>query len=368
MEYAFSSFGHKNILSAHKTTIEFTKDRELTLNGDCIIGVNSDFDTLKLKDFIKFLAKNKIKKIKITLNADGLEEDIICDINKDFSSDHEIVLRKSDFLSERTLGINANKAAADLNENLIKKIKSKSQKINIKTVPLNIKCFIFDFDDTLEEFKSAREYAYKKLSEYALKKYNAGNFLESIRDANRYFTLKAFKEKNIKLYDRRLWIKKAFDGLRIKTKSSEINKLNALYWKTVIQKIKPMPNAVKVLKALKNKKYNLAIATDPDETKIERIKKTGIYGFFDLIVTGKEVNTTKPDRKFYTYLFKKLKLRPEECAMVGDRPSFDLEPAKKLGLVTVWLNTGKAKDQEKPPYIDYEIADLNEILNIFTPE
>ncbi|MDO8740810.1 MAG: HAD-IA family hydrolase [Candidatus Woesearchaeota archaeon] len=366
MEYAFDSFGHENILSTHKTTIEFTKDKDLTLNGDCIVGVTSDFDFSGLRELIEFSIKNEIKKIRITISANGLKEDVICDLNTGFCSDHEIVVRKTDFLSERTLGINANKAAAGLNKKMIKKIKNKNQKIKVKITPLCIKCFIFDFDGTLEEFKSAREYAYKKLSEYAFKTHNAENFLESIHDAGKYFTLKAFKEKNTGLYDRRLWIKKAFDTLKIKAKSPEINRLNTLYWKTVIQKIKPLPNAIKMLKTLKNKKYKLAIATDPDETKIQRIKKIGIYGFFDLIVTGEDVNTTKPDKKFYTYIFKKLKLRPEECVMVGDRPAFDLEPAKELGLVTVWLNTGKAKGQEKPPYIDYEIADLNEIINIFT--
>ncbi|MBI2130046.1 HAD-IA family hydrolase [Candidatus Woesearchaeota archaeon] len=364
MEYAFNSFGHENILSAHKTTIEFTKDKELTLNGDCIVGVTSDFDFFGLMGLIEFSIKNRIKKIKLTISANSLKEDVICDLNEGFSSNHEIVLRKSDFLSERTLGINANKAAIDLSRDFINKIKNKNQKIRIKITPLSIKCFIFDFDDTLEEFKNARDYSHKKIDGYVLKKYKIRDFSKILHDINSYFTSRAFKEKNTGLYDRRLWLKAAFGKLKIK--KTEIEKLNRMYWKFIIQKIKPMQHAKDVLKNLKKKKYRLAIITDPDETKIQRIKKIGIYGFFDLIVKGEDVNTTKPDRKFYTYLFKKLKLKPEECVMIGDRPTFDLEPAKKLGLVTVWLNRGKVEGHEKPPYVDYEVADLNEILNIFT--
>lgn len=365
MEYSFNSSGHENILSAHKTTIEFTKDKDLTSNGDCIVGVNSDFDFLKIKKFIGFSIKNKIKKIKITINADGLKDCIVCDLNEKFSDNREIVIRKSDFLSDRTFAINANKAAVDLNKNLIKKIKNKDQKIKVTVTPLNTKCFIFDFDDTLEQFGDARDYSHRKIGEYVLKKYKIKNFSDVLDGINSGFTSRAFKEKNIKLYDRRLWFKAAFDKLRIKTKSSEINKLNKLYWKFIIQKIKPMPDAINVLKALKNKKYKLAIVTDPDETKLQRIKKVGIYGFFDMIVTGKEVNTTKPDRKFYTYLFKKLKLKSEECVMVGDRPAFDLEPAKKLGLVTIWLDTGGEGNQQRPSYADYKIRDLKELLILF---
>ena len=39
IEIPFS--GHKNVLSLHKKTVEITKEPHLTVNGDCIIGVNA---------------------------------------------------------------------------------------------------------------------------------------------------------------------------------------------------------------------------------------------------------------------------------------------------------------------------------------
>ena len=53
MKYSFHAFGHKNLLGTHKNTLEFTKDKNLTLKGDCIVGVNADFDAGELKNFIK---------------------------------------------------------------------------------------------------------------------------------------------------------------------------------------------------------------------------------------------------------------------------------------------------------------------------
>ena len=41
--------GHENILSLHKKTIEITKDSQLTVNGDCIIGVGSNLACIDLK-------------------------------------------------------------------------------------------------------------------------------------------------------------------------------------------------------------------------------------------------------------------------------------------------------------------------------
>lgn len=127
MEYSFFSFGHSNITAKHKNTIEFTKDKDLTLKGDCIIGVNSDFDLKKIKELIK-----NSKKIRILIKVDDLTEEITCKTNPDFDDNEEIVIRKSDFVSKRTLGIKADKACSDLNKEFIKKLAEKDKKIEIK--------------------------------------------------------------------------------------------------------------------------------------------------------------------------------------------------------------------------------------------
>ncbi len=43
MEYSFTAWGHENITANHKRTLEFTKDNELSLEGDCILGVSANF-------------------------------------------------------------------------------------------------------------------------------------------------------------------------------------------------------------------------------------------------------------------------------------------------------------------------------------
>jgi len=132
MQYKFHAFGHPNILATHKTTLEFTKDNEVSLNGDCIIGVRADFDLRKIKEFVK---KSSNKKIAITIEAlikgKRIKETVIVEINSKFDSDGELVIRKSDFASERTFGIRANKAAFELNTDLIEFLKGKGNKISI---------------------------------------------------------------------------------------------------------------------------------------------------------------------------------------------------------------------------------------------
>ena len=128
IQYKFFAYGHPNILATHKTTLEFTKDKEVSLKGDCIVGVNADFELSKLKNFIK---KSKINNITITIKSNNIKETINAQINPSFNSSKEFVIRKTNFVSERTFAINADKAAFDLNRGLIRFLKGKENKIKV---------------------------------------------------------------------------------------------------------------------------------------------------------------------------------------------------------------------------------------------
>jgi len=67
MEYSFNCYGHENITSKHKTTLEFTKDAKMGLKGDCIVGVRADFSLKEIKKFIKKLDNTKITIIIMKL-------------------------------------------------------------------------------------------------------------------------------------------------------------------------------------------------------------------------------------------------------------------------------------------------------------
>jgi uncharacterized protein len=160
MKYSFICYGHENITSMHKTTLEFTKDPDLTLNGDCIIGVKSDYSLKKIKKFIKksnnkkitikietinnkdttIEKNNTINKINNNIEEKGIKKDdygnkiiekINAEINPNFNSDKEMVIRKSDFIDTRTFAIKADKAAFELNKDLIGFLKEKGNEVRI---------------------------------------------------------------------------------------------------------------------------------------------------------------------------------------------------------------------------------------------
>ena len=108
--------------------MEFTKDKELSLRGDCIVGVKSDFELSLIKNFISQLKNNKIK---ITIEVDDIKEEIIAEVNTDFNSDKDMVIRKSDFVDERTFAVRAGKSSFELGRGFVKKLSNAEKKINI---------------------------------------------------------------------------------------------------------------------------------------------------------------------------------------------------------------------------------------------
>lgn len=128
------SYGHENITSRHGTTLEITKDREITKNADCIIGVKADKGISELSENFKRNARNEKSVIKVVLQAGNITETIIGRGHPDLSFSHEsdIVIRKSNFICPRTLMINADKSAKELNRNLINLLKDRKQKLIVK--------------------------------------------------------------------------------------------------------------------------------------------------------------------------------------------------------------------------------------------
>lgn len=126
-------YGHANITSRHGTTLEITKDEEITKRADCIIGVGADKGISELSEEFKQKAGNN-SIIKVVLRAGNIIETItgIGHPNLSFSHKSDIVIRKSTFICPRTLMIKADKSARELDRNLINLLKNRKQKLTVE--------------------------------------------------------------------------------------------------------------------------------------------------------------------------------------------------------------------------------------------
>lgn len=127
--YSFTCDGHENIRATHVKTMEFTKDTDLSIQGDCIVGINADF---KLDELKKFKGKVKFVLSAVDPETNEIIESVHkCKVNQNFESDHEIVLRKSTFQSDRTFGFFLNRGSNRVERKIIELLQKKVSKLTV---------------------------------------------------------------------------------------------------------------------------------------------------------------------------------------------------------------------------------------------
>jgi hypothetical protein len=118
--------GHHNILATHKTTLQITKDDSISKRADCIIAVSADKSLSDLASDVKTALSSNTAKMRLTIKAGHVSEVItgFGSTNLSLSDTDDMVVRKSGFVSGRTLMIGADKAARDLDRAFVDKLKT----------------------------------------------------------------------------------------------------------------------------------------------------------------------------------------------------------------------------------------------------
>jgi hypothetical protein len=130
------AFGHENIQAIHPTTLMFTREKHLSNTGDCIVAVSADKALADLTQTFKDNLKKPNAKLSIVIDVGGLTEQINASCSPKLILTHptDIVIRKSTYISDRTLAINADKSSNDLSRELVEKLKNPKQKIYITLI------------------------------------------------------------------------------------------------------------------------------------------------------------------------------------------------------------------------------------------
>ncbi len=108
--------------------------------------------------------------------------------------------------------------------------------------------------------------------------------------------------------------------------------------------LQPYSDVVPTLRKLRKQRLKLAIVSDAPRMRAWlRLVEMGIQNLFDIVVcfedTGHYKHTGLPFKK----ALRLLKLKPDDCLMVGDWPERDIVGAKKLGIRTIFARYGSTK-------------------------
>jgi hypothetical protein len=118
--------GHPNIAATHQTTLEITKDTWLTKRGDCVIAVNASKGLSELSASFKASCRNSQARITARFQVGKIVDIVEGEGSEMLPLNHarEMVARKSSHISDRTLMIQADRAACDIGRDLINALKS----------------------------------------------------------------------------------------------------------------------------------------------------------------------------------------------------------------------------------------------------
>jgi hypothetical protein len=127
------AYGNRNIQATHKSTLEITKEKQLSKKGDCIIVVSADKAIADLNPKFKGSLRNENAKMTMLIEAEGIFEVVNAFGSRRLVLSHptDIVVRKSSYVCSRTLAIKADKAAWDLSRKLVERLRDPKQKVRI---------------------------------------------------------------------------------------------------------------------------------------------------------------------------------------------------------------------------------------------
>ena len=121
--------GHENVSGAHASTFEVTSDDFLTPAGDCILAIEADRVPSEFDDLFVTACQRRTATIVVTLEASGYTERVEASGHPDltFDSDRSLVVRTSEYVDDRTVAIDADKAAGDLDRNFVSALSEGSE-------------------------------------------------------------------------------------------------------------------------------------------------------------------------------------------------------------------------------------------------
>lgn len=122
-------------------------------------------------------------------------------------------------------------------------------------------------------------------------------------------------------------------------------------------------NGMETVTALQGKVAQYAVTNGTSLAQDRKLEKSGLDRLFDGIFISERVGFEKPDPRFFEAVFRTIPYKKDECIIVGDSLTSDIQGGMNAGIRTVFYNPKNIRPPEEY-HIDYSIRDLAEIPTI----
>jgi HAD superfamily hydrolase (TIGR01549 family) len=117
---------------------------------------------------------------------------------------------------------------------------------------------------------------------------------------------------------------------------------------------------VAIRRAHPNRRIGM-ITNGPAETQAAKVDLLGLRPFFDFILISGEFGAAKPDRRIFDAALERGEALGEQSIFIGDSPEFDMAGARNAGMPGVWMNPQSRPWEGPDPAPEHEVRTIEEV-------
>jgi putative hydrolase of the HAD superfamily len=124
----------------------------------------------------------------------------------------------------------------------------------------------------------------------------------------------------------------------------------------------PIPGAVELLESIKKSGLMLGIISNNDGKTELKCRELGILEYFDIIADSTALGLTKPDRRIFEHVLRRLGIKPSQAIHIGDLWGADVMGGLEAGLEVIWFNNRHLAELNGISVP--QVADLSQVSNL----
>lgn len=219
-----------------------------------------------------------------------------------------------------------------------------------------IEGILFDFDDTLYNYKEANDIAFRCTTELFEHEYKIENMYCVSKDI-----IHMIKKSNncATKFNKMIYFKKIFEHYNINLINLEnyVNYYNKIFY----ENIKLKKDVLDLLELLKNNNIKIGMITNNIfSQQYEKLKYLNILKYFDCIMSSDENGEEKPNNSILLNILDKMKLNKQNIIIIGDSYEHDM----CFDVFSILLNEKNEYIPNKKNMIQYnKFEDIYHFLN-----
>jgi len=205
-----------------------------------------------------------------------------------------------------------------------------------------VRLVIFDLDDTLVDFATTRQTAYREMSLFLDGEgIDSNAFIRACTEVDRPLFL-LFEQGHLTRQEYRLRrFSDPFGVIGMEPLEHLVLHLNKLFMDCVNDRPQLFDDARPVLASLRQRGVATAILTNgPADGQRRKLKATGLDQEVDHVAIGEEVGVSKPLALAFHKVIERFSVAAADTLMVGDSAELDYDAARQAGLAALLLDRG----------------------------